>query len=73
MRGLPAATRLTQDIGKRTPTRNRGQQRTPSAQVRESVTEAVDNLCHAHVDCDPVPQGDNMRGLYVRLTKDSVD
>ncbi len=30
-------------------------------------------LCHAHADCDPVPQGDDMRGLYVRLTKDSVD
>ena len=27
-------------------------------------------LCHAHADRDPVPQGDDMRGLYARLTKD---
>jgi len=26
-------------------------------------------LCHAHADRDPVPQGDDMRGLYTRLTK----
>jgi len=36
-------------------------------------------LCHimpvgyAHADRDPVPQGDDMRGLYVHLTKDGVD
>ena len=30
-------------------------------------------LCHAHADRDPVPQGDDMRGLYTRLTKDGVD
>ena len=30
-------------------------------------------LCHAHADRDPVPQGDDMRGLYVRLTQDGVD
>ena len=30
-------------------------------------------LCHAHADRDPVPQGDDMRGLYARLTKDGVD
>jgi len=36
-------------------------------------------LCHAHADTlralrrNPVPQGDNMRGLYTRLTKDGVD
>ena len=30
-------------------------------------------LCHAHADRDPVPQGDDMRGLYTRLTQDGVD
>ena len=25
-------------------------------------------LCHAHADRDTVPQGDDMRGLYARLT-----
>ena len=30
-------------------------------------------LCHAHADRDPVPQGDDMRGLYARLTQDGVD
>ena len=36
-------------------------------------------LCHAHADTltgtgrNPVPQGDDMRALYTRLTKDSVD
>ncbi|MBK9924036.1 MAG: toll/interleukin-1 receptor domain-containing protein [Anaerolineales bacterium] len=30
-------------------------------------------LCHAHADRDPVPQGDDMRGLYSRLIKDGVD
>jgi hypothetical protein len=32
-------------------------------------------LCHAHADRDPVPQGDDMRGLPegARLTKDGVD
>ena len=30
-------------------------------------------LCHAHADRDHVPQGDDMRGLYTRLTKDGVD
>ena len=30
-------------------------------------------LCHAHADRDRVPQGDDMRGLYARLTKDGVD
>ena len=30
-------------------------------------------LCHAHADRDPVPQGDDMRGLYSRLTQDGVD
>ena len=30
-------------------------------------------LCHAHADHDPVPQGDDMRGLYSRLTQDGVD
>ena len=36
-------------------------------------------LCHiiplwdAHADRDPAPQGDDMRGLYIRLTKDGVD
>lgn len=32
-------------------------------------------LCHAHADRDPVPQGDEMRGLPVgtRLTQDGVD
>ena len=25
-------------------------------------------LCHAHADRDPVPQGDDMRALYARLT-----
>jgi hypothetical protein len=31
-------------------------------------------LCHAHADCDPVPQGDDMRGLPTgtRLTLYSV-
>ena len=29
-------------------------------------------LCHAHADRDPVPQGDDMRGLYARLTQDGV-
>jgi len=28
-------------------------------------------LCHAHADRNPVPQGDDMRGLYTRLTKDT--
>jgi len=28
---------------------------------------------YAHADRDPVPQGDDMRGLYVRLTQDGVD
>jgi len=27
-------------------------------------------LCHAHADRDAVPQGDDMRGLHARLTKD---
>jgi hypothetical protein len=39
VRGLYA--RLTQHIRKRTPTRNRRQKRTPSAQIRESVIESV--------------------------------
>jgi len=26
-------------------------------------------LCHAHADRDPVPQGDDMRGLYTHLTQ----
>jgi hypothetical protein len=30
-------------------------------------------LCHVHADRDPVPQGDDMRGLYTCLTKDGVD
>ncbi len=36
-------------------------------------------LCHimpvgyARADRDPVPQGDDMRGLYARLTQDGVD
>jgi hypothetical protein len=36
-------------------------------------------LCHAHIiplwdaDRDAVPQGDDMRGLYARLTSDGVD
>jgi hypothetical protein len=36
-------------------------------------------LCHAHADTlagtgrNPVPQGDDMRALYTRLTKDGVD
>jgi hypothetical protein len=36
-------------------------------------------LCHiiplrdAHADRDPVPQGDDMRVLYTRLTQDGVD
>jgi hypothetical protein len=30
-------------------------------------------LCHAHADRDAVPQGDDMRGLYARLTQDGVD
>lgn len=30
-------------------------------------------LCHAHADRDAVPQGDDMRGLYTRLTKDGMD
>ena len=36
-------------------------------------------LCHAHADTltgtgrNPVPQGDDMRALYTRLTKDSMD
>jgi hypothetical protein len=32
-------------------------------------------LCHAHADRDPVPQGDDMRGLPEgsRLTQDGVD
>jgi len=32
-------------------------------------------LCHAHADRDPVPQGDDMRGVPAgtRLTQDGVD
>ena len=30
-------------------------------------------LCHAYADRDPVPKGDDMHALYVRLKKDGVD